>query len=200
MTKTPEERFTIADIRSWVPCYDPSRYLSEDWSGTVTDILKHNAIPSEHKLWVVCRDKLIDSKTLRLFAVWCARQVEHLMTDECSRAALVVAEKFAHGEATKIELAAAWAAAWDAAARDAACAAAWAAAWDAAACDAARAAAWAAARAAARAAAWAAACDAAWAAAGAAACDAAWAAAWDAAGAAASDAQVKQLLKMVEEV
>jgi|694.fasta_scaffold01948_33 hypothetical protein len=173
MTKTPEERFTIADIRSWVPCYDPSRYLSEDWSGTVTDILKHNAIPSEHKLWVVCRDKLIDSKTLRLFAVWCARQVEHLMTDECSRAALVVAEKFAHGEATKIELAAAWAAAWDAAARDAACAAAGDVAWDAA-------------------------CDAAWAAAGAAACDAARNAARAAARYAAWDAQVKQLLKMME--
>ena len=83
----------------------------------------------------------------RLFAVWCARKVQHLMIDPRSVAALDVAERFANGEAAREELSAA-----RAAARDAAGAAAWAAAWDAA---------WAAAREAAR--------DAAWAAAGAAA-------------------------------
>lgn len=82
----------------------------------------------------------------RLFAVWCARQVQHLMTDPRSIAALDVAERHARGDATDAELSAAGAAAWDAA-RDAAtraatraasCAAscaAWAArdaAWDAA--------------------------------------------------------------------
>ena len=103
----------------------------------------------------------------RLFAVRCARRVQHLMTDPRSVAALDVAERHARGEATDAELAAAsaaardaawaaaraaaWDAAWDAA-RDAAWAAAWDAAWDAArdaAWDAARDAAWAAARAAA---------------------------------------------------
>jgi hypothetical protein len=71
----------------------------------------------------------------RLFAVWCARQVQHLMTDERSIAALDVAERHANSDATDDELAAAWdaawAAAWDAAGA-AARAAAWAAAWDAA--------------------------------------------------------------------
>jgi hypothetical protein len=179
--------FTIADIRSWKPCYDPNKFLPKNWSGTVFDILNHETIPPKDKLWVVCRKDLIDAKTLRLFAVWCARQVEHLMTDERSKAVLVVAEKFAHGEATEVELTAArdaardaWAAAWAAArdaARDAAgdvarnaAWAAWAAAWDAA-------------RTAARDAAWAAARNAAWAGAG------------DAAG----DAPVGQLLKMVED-
>jgi hypothetical protein len=85
----------------------------------------------------------------RLFAVWCARQVQHLMTDERSIAALDVAERFANGAATGEELAAARYAAWDAA-RDAAWVAASAAAW-----YAASAAAWAAAWAAASAAAWA---------------------------------------------
>jgi hypothetical protein len=74
-------------------------------------------------------------RDLRLFAVWCARQVQHLMTDERSITALDVAEKFANGQASEAELdaamaatrAAAWDAAWDAA-RDAAMAAAWAAA------------------------------------------------------------------------
>ena len=83
-------------------------------------------------------------RDLRLFAVWCARQVQHLMTDQRSINTLDVAERFANGSETIEELATARRdAAW-AAARAAAWAAARAAAW-----DTARAAAWAAARAAA---------------------------------------------------
>ena len=91
-----------------------------------------------------------DDKTLRLFAVWCVRdtpladgrKVFDLLTDDRSKNALVVAEKYATGNATDQELAAAEVAAGDAAnaagvaarvaARDAAGAAAWAAAGDAA--------------------------------------------------------------------
>jgi hypothetical protein len=105
-------------------------------------------------LWVATRPGVLTDRELRKFAVWCARQVQHLMTDARSVAALDVAERHAEGLATDEELHAAWAAA-DAAA-DAAAAAAWAAAWAAArvaAWDAAYAA-WDAARAAARVAAW----------------------------------------------
>jgi hypothetical protein len=120
-----------------------------------------------------------NDKTARLFACWCARQIWHLLTDERSRTAVEVAERYANGKATQQELAAARAAAWNAA-RAAARDAAWAAAWNAAG-DAAGDAAWDAARAAAR--------------------DAAWAAAWDAAGDAAwdaaRDAQTKQLLSVL---
>jgi hypothetical protein len=107
-----------------------------------------------------------NERTLRLFAVWCARQALSLVEipDPRSVAACDVAEKYANGVANEAELAAAGAAVGDAA-RDAARAAARAAAW---------AAAWAAAGDAARAAAWAA--DAGDAAAGDAAGDAAWAA------------------------
>jgi len=55
----------------------------------------------------------------RLFAVWCARQVQHLMKDERSINALNVAENFANGLAAQEELSTAWAAEW-AAAMDAA--------------------------------------------------------------------------------
>jgi hypothetical protein len=102
-------------------------------------------------IWIATRPGVLTDRELRLFAVFCARQVEHLLTDQRSIDAISMAEKFAKGEATTGELTAAWAAAW--AAADAAWAAAWAAA------DAA----WAAAGAATR--------DAA---------NAAWAAAWDA--------------------
>jgi len=89
-----------------------------------------------------------NDRSARLFAVWCAREALSLIdeTDPRCLTACDVAERYANGDATEEELAAARAAAW-AAARDAACDAARAAA-RAAACDAAWAAAWAAARAA----------------------------------------------------
>ena len=111
-------------------------------------------------LWIA--DKvgcMPDDKTLRLFAVWCVREtplgdgrkVFDLLTDDRSKNSLLISEKYANGNATQRELAAARTAAWFSA-WDAALAAAQAAAWFsalAAARDAARDAALAAARAAA---------------------------------------------------
>ena len=96
-------------------------------------------------IWLLVNsENEVTDRELRLIAVKCARQVQHLMKDERSINALDVAERFANGEATQEELNAAWEAAraaWDAA--RAAGDAAWAAAWEAAraARDAARAAA-----------------------------------------------------------
>ena len=180
--------FRIDDIRNLRPCYDPSRYLAEDWTGTALDVLALAACPAADRIWVVLG---MMSENDRRLAACCfvrrtpidGRTVWDLLTDDRSRKAVEVAERFADGEATERELDAA-----SAAARGAANAAAWdeasAAAWDAAnaaAWDAASAAASAAARGAARAAAW----DAASAAANAAAWAAARGAAWDAANAAA---------------
>ena len=58
-------------------------------------------LPDEHRLW-------------RKYAVWCARQVQHLMTDPRSTNALDVADRHADGLASDDELAAARAAAGDA--------------------------------------------------------------------------------------
>ena len=135
---------------------------------TVDDVYRNTYIRFPHKepisllsilesnglydaLWALRCVEGVD-RDARLFAVWCARQVQHLMTDHRSLKALDVAERFANGEVSSEELDAAVAAAWDAAK-----AAAWDAAW---------AAAWAATKAAAKAAAWDAAWDAAVAAAG----------------------------------
>ena len=60
---------------------------------------------------------------LRLWGCWCVRNtpisggktIWDLLTDERSRNAVEVAEKFARGEATSEQLSTAWAAAWDAA-------------------------------------------------------------------------------------
>ena len=157
---------TLNRIREHQPCTKGWQKLLAYLGKTKADdeplpyavILKSNGL--DDALWC-CRAEPQYAKEWRLYAVWCARQVQHLVTDPRSITALDVAERFANGEATQAELAAAGEAARDAAACDAAWSAAWAAAW----------------------AARTAACDAAWAAARAArtaACDAARDAAWDA--------------------
>jgi hypothetical protein len=160
-------------------CENGYHYTDSDWCAAWIDAelyeveisgetISSSVTPVKH----VCRRARLvrkietwNDKIARLFAVRCARDAISFVKnpDPRSIAAIDTAEKYANGQATGEDLAAARDAAWDAA-RDAA--------WDAAR-DAARDAAWDAARDAAR--------DAAWAAARA----AAWAAAWDAARAAA---------------
>jgi hypothetical protein len=67
--KTILSKFDMKHLRSYRPCYDPNRYLAEDWRGDVIDILRHKEIPSQDKLWVVCREELLSVQLLRCFAV-----------------------------------------------------------------------------------------------------------------------------------
>lgn len=146
---------TLNKIREHSPCCRGWEKLLTSLGKTKADeeplsfksILDSNGL--DDAIWAL---RSIDVPEVRLFAVRCVRQIQHLLTDECSLHALDVSEAYAVGEATKDEISAAgyaaWAAAWDAAGY-AAEAAARAAARDAAR-DAARAAARAAAEAAAR--------------------------------------------------
>ena len=152
---------TLAAIREHGPCADGWAKLLRHLGKTSADaeplmlltILESNGL--DDALWCL---RAVDGhkREIRLFAVWCARQVQHMMDDRRSVSALDVAERHANGQATDAELAAAARAAAGDAAGDAARDAAWAAAGDAAG-------------------------DAAWEAARAAAGDAALDAAWDAA-------------------
>ena len=175
---------TLNKIRAHSPCpvgwTKALRHLgktqADDEPLALATILDSNGL--DDALWCL---RAVDGhqREMRLYAVWCARQVQHLMKDARSLAALDVAERHANGKATDAELTAtsdaawaavsdaAWAAVSDAAratasdaASDAARSAAWTAALDAA-VGVARAGAWDSARAAAvgaaRAAAWAAA-------------------------------------------
>ena len=160
---------TLNKIRAHNPCSGGWAKLLRHLGKTQADdeplafatILDSNGL--DDALWCL---RAVDGheREMRLYAVWCARQVQRLMDDPRSLAALDVAERHANGRASDEELAAAGAAAWAAAraaAGAAARAAAGVAAWDAAravASDAAGAAA----RAAAGVAAWDAASDAAW--------------------------------------
>jgi hypothetical protein len=148
---------TLNKINDCHPCEDRWQHLLKSLGKTKADderlpfsvILDANGL--NDALWC-CRSAPEYDREWRLYAIWCARRVQHLMKDERSIHALDVAERYANGAASDEELIAARDAAWDAAwiaAMGAASAAAWAAV-RAASRDAARAAAWAAVRAASR--------------------------------------------------
>ncbi len=122
-------------------CNEGVRWAKRTGCTTMEELWLRDDMHPEYRIWIFTRKSVSNEATRRLFAVWCARQVQHLMEDERSVAAIDVAERYANGEATEEEFAAASAAARDSAstatwdsARDAARdAAASAAAWDAAA-------------------------------------------------------------------
>ena len=111
---------TLDAIRDHNPCESSWRKLLKGLGKTRTDdkplrfskILRICGL--DDALWA-CRAAPQYDRTWRLLAVRYASEVEHLMTDPRSKAALDVAERHAHGKATDEELAAAWAAAGDAA-------------------------------------------------------------------------------------
>ena len=125
---------TLNQIRTKSPCSSGWKMLlaslnktqADDVPINISTILDSNGL--DDALWCLRTVKGRD-KELRLYAVWCARQVQHLMTDKRSLDALDVAERFAIGDATQEELTAARVAAACAGAAYALGAAAWCAAW-----------------------------------------------------------------------
>jgi len=134
---------TLNKIHECSPCVSGWKTLLQYLGKTKADneplsfltILKSNEF--DDALWCARSAPEYD-KEWRLFAVWCARQVQYLISDERSFITLDVTKRFAHGEVTHGELDAVWDSAWDSARDSARVAsdAAWAAAWGAA--DAAR--------------------------------------------------------------
>ena len=110
---------TLNKIQMCHPCSDGWRKLLKYLGKTVADdeslpfsvILDSNGL--DDALWC-CRTAPEHNRVWQLYAVWCARQVQHLMTDQRSLNALDVAERYANGQATDKELSAAWTAAKDA--------------------------------------------------------------------------------------
>ena len=113
---------TLNAIRAHDPCADGWAKLLAHLGKTGPDdeplplvvILNSNGF--DDALWAL-RAVTGEDARIRRYAVWCARQVQHLMKDPRSLAALDVAERHADGLATDDELRAAWAAAVAAAER-----------------------------------------------------------------------------------
>ncbi len=111
---------TLNRIRKHRPC-------KEGWSKLLTYLGKTSADDEPLEISAIVKSNGLDDalwclravegedRKIRLFAVWCARRVQHLMTDPRSLKALDVAEAYANGTATLEELKEARDAAWDAA-------------------------------------------------------------------------------------
>ena len=107
---------TLNHIRDNHPCTEGWTKLLAGLGKTKADdepvayaaILRINGL--DDALWCMQAEPQ-HSHLWRMFAVRCARKVEHLMTDQRSRDALDVAERHANGQATDDDLAAARAAA-----------------------------------------------------------------------------------------
>ena len=101
---------TLNAIRACSPCEEGWVRLLEGLGKTKADdepvafsrILDINGL--DDALWC-CRAAPQYDREWRLFAVWCARQVQHLMKDPRSVAALDIVERYANGEASAEELA-----------------------------------------------------------------------------------------------
>ena len=110
---------TLNKIRKYEPCKSGWEKLltylgktkSDDEPLSIATIIDSNGI--DDALWCLRAVEGYD-REIRLFAVWCARQVQHVMTDQRSLDALDVAERYANGEATEKEMDAARSAAADA--------------------------------------------------------------------------------------
>lgn len=140
-------RTTLNKIRAQYPCKDGWEKLLRHLNKTqpddepllVEEILNSNGL--DDALWCLRAVEGCD-REIRLYAVWCARQVQHLMADPCSVATLDVTERYARGQASREELeaasaeweaarSAAWEAARESARESVTCVsiAAWEAAW-----------------------------------------------------------------------
>ena len=114
---------TLNEIREHFPCKDGWEILLKHLGKTKADdeplelltILDSNGMDD----CLGCsRATNRHDRLWRLYAVWCVRKVQHLMTDPRSLAALDVAERFANGNATAADLADSWASACDAGATE----------------------------------------------------------------------------------
>ena len=103
----------VASI-SGKPLVEGNKYavFDSDEPISIIQILDSNGL--DDAIWSLRYIKDADSEA-RLFAVWCVRQIQYLLTDARSLTALDVAERFAYGLATREELQAAENAAYSAA-------------------------------------------------------------------------------------
>ena len=93
-------------------CAEVLKWASGTGLTTMDELWRRDDMLPEWREWIATRPYVLEDRELRLYACWCARQIWHLLTDERSRTAVMVAERHADGLATDAEFTAAGAAAW----------------------------------------------------------------------------------------
>jgi hypothetical protein len=118
---------TVDQFLTFGPCWgeeEVRKFAGDKNEWTALDVLKAEDVSAEDKLWAVLREDFIDVPILHEFACRCAENALKLVDNPDPRSvnAIAVKRRWMRGEATDVDLAAAWTAAWDvasAAARDA---------------------------------------------------------------------------------
>jgi hypothetical protein len=92
-------------IRSFKPCYDPSKYIKDeneelsikDWIKKYRDI-----VPIKDIFWLLLRSEFLSGKDLSLFAVWCARETLKIVENTNIKINEVynIVEKYVNEQAT----------------------------------------------------------------------------------------------------
>ena len=95
-------QLTIKDIRDLNPCYDPIRFLSEDWTGTVLDILNIKECEIADRLWVGLR--LVDEDVIEKFVDGCGIRDYDYYTASTADAASTVAADAAYDKVRQKQL------------------------------------------------------------------------------------------------
>ena len=100
---------TLKQIRTQLPdnksfnklLHHLDKQLPDDTLVDIIEVL--NSTGLDDTLWCLNAVNGYESE-IRLYAVWCARQVQHLMTDKRSLDALDVAERYANGIASSSDM------------------------------------------------------------------------------------------------
>lgn len=79
-------------------------YLPHGWEGSVVDLIENDEIPFSVRLDLVINYELISNKLLRVFAVWCAKQVHRFANMEVLDRLLNKCEDYAYGRVERVEL------------------------------------------------------------------------------------------------
>ncbi len=101
-------KITYKQILSLKPCYHPRKIgMPEDYEATIPEFIKEYRGKVKKKTdiqWILCHRDFMSEKELRLFAVWCARQVQHLTPLSKGVSVLDIIDKYMNGYVTKKEL------------------------------------------------------------------------------------------------
>ena len=87
-----DKHSACSDGRQWA--IDNCTSMADAW----------HKLPWNYLTWTAYRKGVLTDVELRRFAIFCARQVQHLMKDPRSINAIDVAEKFLNGAASKADL------------------------------------------------------------------------------------------------
>jgi len=95
---------TIADFAAQHHAYaEWVTWAKATGCATMRELWDYRPMPDDYRLWIASRAGVLTDRDAILFACWSARQEWRMLTDERSRVAVEVMERFAIGEATDAE-------------------------------------------------------------------------------------------------